>query len=128
MSTRTFRHQKFTIPVAGAGNYPLQEVIDQTFKNVIAIAVQATNPAGLVGSTFSQPLSIGGEIVFDGGYEAKMLYAGQEVAPKEKFMFFDKPYKAEGNQLVSQYTDTSGLTYGVTIYLWLTNDLIIKQA
>ena len=122
MSKRLFRHQKITVAVTGIGTFPISDLVDQTFKNVIGISVQPTVPAAMLGSTFSQPLQIGGEIVFDEGYEPKMLYAGDEVSPAEKFYMFKKPYKAEGNPFKTTYNCVVATAHNLNIYLWLTND------
>ena len=87
-------------------------------------------PGGLLG------LKVNNQDIFEDVHEVKLLTSGNQVAPNQKFFFFEEHLDAAGSTVEGRYTDGQpavenvpengyaayGYPYAVKIYLWLTNE------
>jgi hypothetical protein len=81
--------------------------------------------------------------VFEDAHEIKLITSGHQVAPNQKFFFFEEHLEAGGSAIEGKFTDggieafalspsavelmrerkaQSGYLYEVKIYFWLTNE------
>jgi hypothetical protein len=81
--------------------------------------------------------------VFEDVHEVKLITSGHQVAPNQKFFFFEEHLEAGGSAIEGKFTDggieafalspsavelmrerkaQSGYLYEVKIYFWLTNE------
>jgi hypothetical protein len=79
-------------------------------------------------------LKVNNQDVFEDVHEVKLLTSGNQVAPNQKFFFFDEHLDAAGSTVEGKFTDGQtpviteqgsqvfGYPYEVKIYLWLTNE------
>jgi hypothetical protein len=86
-------------------------------------------------------LKVNNQDIFEDVHEVKLLTSGNQVAPNQKFFFFEELLDAAGSTVEGRFTDgqtqlavpnsdangdTSnsffGYPYEVKIYLWLTNE------
>jgi hypothetical protein len=77
-------------------------------------------------------LKVNNQDVFEDVHEVKLLTSGNQVAPNQKFFFFEEHLDAAGSTVEGRYTDGQpaaengnsayGYPYAVKIYLWLTNE------
>lgn len=109
------------IPSAGA-TVPATASIDINYKRTQGIAIGTTNLSALNGTTF-QKCEIDGVEIFPPNYETKMLYAGNEVTPNDKFYKIDE--RAENLTIALSIKDGSvagvSYPYTITVYLDLRN-------
>ena len=77
-------------------------------------------------------LKVNNQDIFEDVHEVKLLTSGNQVAPNQKFFFFEEHLDAAGSTVEGRYTDGQpavenvssafGYPYAVKIYLWLTNE------
>ena len=88
-------------------------------------------------------LKVNNQDVFEDVHEVKLLTSGNQVAPNQKFFFFEEHLEAGGSAIEGKFTDggleafsespsklelmrarkaQSGYLYEAKIYLWLTNE------
>jgi hypothetical protein len=96
----------------------------------VSIAEERLVPGSLLG------LKVNNQEIFEDVHEVKLLTSGNQVAPNQKFFFFEEFLDAAGSTLEGRYTDGQpaavnipengysayGYPFEVKIYLWLTND------
>lgn len=126
MSTqRKIRYQiaSLVIPGAGASVNSVDVTTDINYDNVVGIQATCTDPEAFKASTF-QKFEIGSLEIYCKGYEAKMLSAGTNCPPSQRW---DKEVNevAMGSTVDISYTDASVVgtvyPYTVNVYLWLKN-------
>ncbi|MCE9539046.1 MAG: hypothetical protein K8R85_07500, partial [Bacteroidetes bacterium] len=111
------------IPGAGASVETVDVTTDINYDNVVGIQTTCTDPEAFKTSTF-QNFEIGSLDIYPKGYEAKMLSAGINCPPSERW---DKELneKAQGSTVNITYKDGSVpgtvYPYTVNVYLWLKN-------
>lgn len=122
---RNIREQMVTlvIPIAAAVVETANVETDINYDKVVGLFVTSTNDLALLGSNF-QNFEIGNRKIFDKGHQAKMLTAGQNTAPDERW-YRKIDEKAQGSSVNISYQDGSVIgtvyPYTVTVYLWLQN-------
>jgi hypothetical protein len=86
-------------------------------------------------------LKVNNQDIFEDVHEVKLLTSGNQVAPNQKFFFFEELLDAAGSTVEGRFTDGQtqlavpnsdvngdtgfsffGYPYEVKIYLWLTNE------
>ncbi len=79
-------------------------------------------------------LKVNNQDIFEDVHEVKLLTSGNQVAPNQKFFFFEEHLDAAGSTVEGRFTDGQipeviepgsqvfGYPYEVKIYLWLTNE------
>ena len=81
-------------------------------------------------------LKVNNQDIFEDVHEVKLLTSGNQVAPNQKFFFFEEHLDAAGSTVEGRYTDGQpalvnvpengysayGYPFEVKIYLWLTNE------
>lgn len=86
-------------------------------------------------------LKVNNQDIFEDVHEVKLLTSGNQVAPNQKFFFFEELLDAAGSTVEGRFTDgqtqlavaslaanaetsfsSYGYPYEVKIYLWLTNE------
>lgn len=84
---------------------------------ILGVALVATDDDALDASTLE--LRIGGATIFPKDFECKMLRAGMEVAPNQRFFIFNKAEDVDRSQIQVRYQDGGQFTgtYNVHIYL-----------
>lgn len=97
-------------------NFSHTTEIDHT--RIIGIAQVFTNENAVPNSTLE--LDVDGQRVFPDGFESKLIYAGQEVPPDDKyFSYLDRPVKQI--KVTGKFTDGNALApfaaYSANIYL-----------
>jgi hypothetical protein len=86
-------------------------------------------------------LKVNNQDIFEDVHEVKLLTSGNQVAPNQKFFFFEEHLDAAGSTVEGRFTDgqiqhvttnleentiisinSTGYPFEVKIYLWLTNE------
>ncbi len=87
---------------------------------IIGVALVVSNENALPNSTLE--LDVDGQKVFPTGFEAKLIYSGQEVPPDDRFFkYINRPVKQV--KIEGKYTDGSALStfasYTANLYLMM---------
>ena len=107
---------------------------DKQYARIRGIYVSIPQERFVPGSLLG--LKVNNQDVFEDVHETKLLTSGNQVAPNQKFFFFDEFMDAAGSTVEGRYTDGQpavenvpengysayGYPYEVKIYLWLTNE------
>jgi hypothetical protein len=96
---------------------------DKQYARIRGIFVLLPEAQVLAGTTLG--LKVNNQEVFDDAHDVRMLTCGQEVAPNDKFFFFEELVEAAGSTIEGRVTDNTPAgfeAYDVFLYLWLTND------
>ena len=100
----------------------------------VSIPEERLVPGGLLG------LKVNNQDIFEDVHEVKLLTSGNQVAPNQKYFFFEELLDAAGSTVEGRFTDGQpaisiapsasvengysayGYPYEVKIYLWLNNE------
>jgi hypothetical protein len=114
---------------------------DKQYSKIRGIFVSLPNEQLLAGSLLG--LRVNNQEVFEDAHEIKLITSGHQVAPNQKFFFFEEHLEAGGSAIEGKFTDggieafalspsavelmrerkaESGYLYEVKIYFWLTNE------
>ena len=114
---------------------------DKQYSKIRGIFVSLPDEQLLMGSLLG--LRVNNQEVFEDAHEIKLITSGHQVAPNQKFFFFEEHLEASGSAIEGKFTDggegvfsgnsaklklmrerktQSGYLYEVKIYLWLTNE------
>jgi hypothetical protein len=114
---------------------------DKQYSKIRGIFVSLPNEQLLAGSLLG--LRVNNQEVFEDAHEIKLITSGHQVAPNQKFFFFEEHLEAGGSAIEGKFTDggieafalspsavelmrerkaQSGYLYEVKIYFWLTNE------
>jgi hypothetical protein len=114
---------------------------DKQYAKIRGIFVSLPDEQLLAGSLLG--LKVNNQEVFEDVHEVKLITSGHQVAPNQKFFFFEEHLEAGGSAIESKFTDggieafalspsavelmrerkaQSGYLYEVKIYFWLTNE------
>jgi len=107
---------------------------DKQYARIRGIYVSIPQERFVPGSLLG--LKVNNQDVFEDVHETKLLTSGNQVAPNQKFFFFDEFMDAAGSTVEGRFTDGQpavenvpengysayGYPYEVKIYLWLTNE------
>ena len=114
---------------------------DKQYAKIRGIFVSLPDEQLLMGSLLG--LRVNNQEVFEDAHEVKLITSGHQVAPNQKFFFFEEHLEAGGSAIEGKFTDggehvfsnqvskvellkkrraESGYLYEVKIYLWLTNE------
>ncbi len=114
---------------------------DKQYAKIRGIFVSLPDEQLLMGSLLG--LRVNNQEVFEDAHEVKLITSGHQVAPNQKFFFFEEHLEAGGSAIEGKFTDggegvfsgnsaklqlmrerktQSGYLYEVKIYLWLTNE------
>ncbi|MBP5994241.1 MAG: hypothetical protein KA736_00945 [Crocinitomicaceae bacterium] len=114
---------------------------DKQYSKIRGIFVSLPDEQLLMGSLLG--LRVNNQEVFEDAHEVKLITSGHQVAPNQKFFFFEEHLEAGGSAIEGKFTDggegvfsgnsaklqlmrerktQSGYLYEVKIYLWLTNE------
>lgn len=114
---------------------------DKQYAKIRGIFVSLPNEQLLAGSLLG--LRVNNQEVFEDAHEIKLITSGHQVAPNQKFFFFEEHLEAGGSAIEGKFTDCgieafalspsavelmrerkaqSGYLYEVKIYFWLTNE------
>ena len=114
---------------------------DKQYAKIRGIYVSLPDELLLSGALLG--LRVNNQEVFEDAHEIKLITSGHQVAPNQKFFFFEEHLEAGGSAIEGKFTDgghealsespsklelmrarkaESGYLYEVKIYLWLTNE------
>jgi hypothetical protein len=107
---------------------------DKQYSRIRGIYVSVPEERFVPGSLLG--LKVNNQDIFEDVHEVKLLTSGNQVAPNQKFFFFEEHLDAAGSTVEGRYTDGQpalvnvpengssafGYPYAVKIYLWLTNE------
>ena len=114
---------------------------DKQYSKIRGIFVSLPDEQLLAGSLLG--LRVNNQEVFEDAHEIKLITSGHQVAPNQKFFFFEEHLEAGGSAIEGKFTDgvieafalspsavelmrerkaQSGYLYEVKIYFWLTNE------
>lgn len=114
---------------------------DKQYSKIRGIFVSLPDEQLLMGSLLG--LRVNNQEVFEDAHEVKLITSGHQVAPNQKFFFFEEHLEAGGSAIEGKFTDggieafalspsavelmrerkaQSGYLYEVKIYFWLTNE------
>jgi hypothetical protein len=103
---------------------------DKQYSRIRGIYVSLPEERLVPGSLLG--LKVNNQDIFEDVHEVKLLTSGNQVAPNQKFFFFEEHLDAAGSTVEGRYTDGQpaaengnsayGYPYAVKIYLWLTNE------
>jgi len=114
---------------------------DKQYAKIRGIFVSLPDEQLLAGSLLG--LRVNNQEVFEDAHEIKLITSGHQVAPNQKFFFFEEHLEAGGSAIEGKFTDggieafalspsavelmrerkaESGYLYEVKIYFWLTNE------
>jgi hypothetical protein len=114
---------------------------DKQYAKIRGIYVSLPDELLLSGALLG--LRVNNQGVFEDAHEVKLITSGHQVAPNQKFFFFEEHLEAGGSAIEGKFTDggldalsespsklelmrarkaQSGYLYEAKIYLWLTNE------
>ena len=107
---------------------------DKQYSRIRGIYVSLPEERLVPGSLLG--LKVNNQDIFEDVHEVKLLTSGNQVAPNQKFFFFEEHLDAAGSTVEGRYTDGQpapvnvpengysayGYPFEVKIYLWLTNE------
>ena len=114
---------------------------DKQYSKIRGIFVSLPDEQLLMGSLLG--LRVNNQEVFEDAHQIKLITSGHQVAPNQKFFFFEEHLEAGGSAIEGKFTDggiepfalspsavelmrerkaQSGYLYEVKIYFWLTNE------
>ena len=103
---------------------------DKQYSRIRGIYVSLPEERLVPGSLLG--LKVNNQDIFEDVHEVKLITSGNQVAPNQKFFFFEEHLDAAGSTVEGRYTDGQpavengnsayGYPYAVKIYLWLTNE------
>ena len=103
---------------------------DKQYSRIRGIYVSLPEERLVPGSLLG--LKVNNQDILEDVHEVKLLTSGNQVAPNQKFFFFEEHLDAAGSTVEGRYTDGQpavengssafGYPYAVKIYLWLTNE------
>jgi hypothetical protein len=111
---------------------------DKQYAKIRAIYVSLPEERLVPGSLLG--LKVNNQEVFEDVHEIRLLTSGHQVAPNQKFFFFEEHLEAAGSSIEGRLTDGGtpinqvssaaaiepylpmGYPYEAKIYLWLTNE------
>lgn len=142
MKNHKFQQLRIQIPAMGSSVRFLAQT-DKQYVRIRGIFVSLPEDRALAGASLG--LRLNNQEVFDDAHQVLLLTCGQQVAPNDRFFFFEEVLEAAGSSVEGRFTDpaprispliqamasdggttdsgtASDTGYEVIIYLWLTND------
>jgi len=104
---------------------------DNAYDKIKSIQAEVLNSAALTGGAFSTPFTVNDQVVFDTGFEMKLLYSTLNVPAKDRSFPLNN-VSAKGAKVQFQFQDNGGFVangnapYTINLYLHLVNEVEAK--
>ena len=129
---KNHKFQQLRINVSAPGDaIRFNAQTDKQYSRIRGIYVSLPEDRLVPGSLLG--LKVNNQEVLEDQHEVKLLTSGNQVAPNQKFFFFEEHLDAAGSAVEGRFTDGQpvisqgggqayGYPYEAKIYLWLSNE------